>query len=83
MDKKIKQLKARIITMNGSNERYMGKRKYSQMKIMRVELEKIRVMDIRKLGNNYSKKLFNSNKTKFDGYTTLLLVEITCRIILN
>ena len=51
MDKKIKQLKARIITMNGSNERYMGKRKYSQMKIMRVELEKIRVMDIRKLGN--------------------------------
>ena len=57
MEKKTKTLKAKLLIMNGSNERYAGKRKYSTMKIMRVKFEKVRVMDLRKYGNNYSNSL--------------------------
>ena len=63
MDKKFKQVKAKIIEMNGSNERYAGKKKYSQMKIMRVQLDKVRVKDIKRLANNYSNKISKNGNT--------------------
>ena len=72
MEKKTKTLKAKLLIMNGSNERYAGKRKYSTMKIMRVKFEKVRVMDLRKYGNNYSNSLQKKGATGFMSVTMFI-----------
>ena len=72
MDKKAKTLKAKVLVMNGSTEKYAGKRKYSHMKIMRILLEKIKVKDIKRIGNKYSKTLLSNGNTGFITVSTFI-----------